>query len=230
MSPSSDQPGEGWCLPFLCLFPGSCHKAADSSGCHRGHCTHALRIPACPVYDPPSRLARAGLGATPEVVRSTPLSPANTSCWGPRWGGAGGALTSGDVISALGVRGSTLWMRPSLLVGGEGKGGRKGLSPLSPGGGGHLGKNQGRIHQPLMFKATISQGMRKCPLRILMALKTPAVSVLPPAPRSFKDRDETMPPQLRLPLANNWLWFSVCAHARACACVRVQVHAVIWAR
>lgn len=117
MCPSSDQRGEERCLPFLCLFPASCHKAADSSGCYRGHCAHALRIPACPVYNAPSRLARAGLGAAPEVVRSTPLSPANTSCRGPRWGGVGGALTSGDVISALGVRGSTLWMRLSLLVG-----------------------------------------------------------------------------------------------------------------
>lgn len=73
-------------------------------------------------------------------------------------GGAGGTLTSGDVISALGERRSTLWMRPSLLVGGRGEGGREGPFPLSPGHGGHLGRNQGGINQTLMFMATIPRG------------------------------------------------------------------------
>lgn len=69
--------------------------------------------------------------------------------------------------------------------------------------------------------------MRKCPLRILIALKTPAVSILPPVPRLSKDRGKAMPP---------WLCFSTCQQLAVifrvcmCVCTCACTHTVIWAR
>lgn len=105
---------------------------------------------------PPARTCTPGT-PPPEVNWSTPLSPAQASCRAGR-GGAGGTLTSGDVISALGERGSTLGRRPSLFVGGRGGGGGT-AAPTVPGGdGGHLGRNQDGINQTLMSKAATPRG------------------------------------------------------------------------
>lgn len=41
--------------------------------------------------------------------------------------------------------------------------GREGLMPLSPGDGDHLGRNQGRVNEALMFKATIPRGPENVP-------------------------------------------------------------------
>lgn len=115
---------------------------------------HSLHVPAH-LGRPP----QAGPGAAPEAIWPTPSPAPPASCQDQlpgQWGGAGGTLTSGDVISALGERGSTLWMRPSLLGGGRGGGGR--LLPLSLGDEGHLGRNQDGVNQTLMFKATTPRG------------------------------------------------------------------------
>lgn len=179
--PESPPDGVRMVPAFPLSLPGTCHRVADSPGGPWGHvptpCTY-LHTWAPPIL---ACIGRAW-GAAPGVIWYTPLSLAKPSDQGPRWGGAGGTLTSGDAISALGERVSTLWMRPSLLVGGREEEGREGLFPPSLGHGGHLGRNQGRIIEASVFKASIPRGMRKCPLGIPTALKTPAVSAFPPSP------------------------------------------------
>lgn len=145
---SLPQTGDRWYLLSLCLCPGTCH---GSGGGPWGHCTHSPHIPVH-LGHPPSRPAWSGLEAVPDVPWPTPLSLAKAP---GRWG-AGGTLTSGAAFSVLGERTSTLWMRPSLLV--AGGGGREGQLPLSLRAGGRSGRNQGRISEALMFKATIPRG------------------------------------------------------------------------